>query len=100
MNREVYSIVMSAVLLIIILAITSYVIPAIRQRIGEDKAAEIKRLAGLAVRYAEQVYTPEQRAEKKKAVHDYIVARAKDAGLTEADIEVLIEATVNEIKKG
>ena len=100
MDHNFFSLICSIIVTVAVLVITGYAIPTLRQRIGEDRLQEIKQLVVLAVRYAEQIYTPEQWAEKKKAVQAYIYERAIAAGLSEQDIDVLIEACVNEIKKG
>lgn len=98
-NTSNFSLFLSILITVVIMAIAGYLIPTLKQRLGEDRVAEIRRLIMLAVRYAEQIYTPEQWAEKKKAVHDYIYERAQAAGLSDKDLDVLIEACVHEIKK-
>lgn len=88
----------SIIITVAVLAMTGYVIPTLRQRIGDEKLAEIKRLIELAVRYAEQVYGKERFIEKKQAVREYVYEKATKIGLTDKDIEVLIEATVQQVK--
>ncbi|MBQ7562778.1 MAG: hypothetical protein IJT16_02180 [Lachnospiraceae bacterium] len=100
MDNQFFSMICSIIITVTVLAMSGYVIPTLRQRIGDEKLAEIKRLIELAVRYAEQVYGKEQFQEKKRAVREYVYEKATEIGLTDKDIEVLIEATVNEVKKG
>ena len=100
MNSDLFGMICSIIVTVAVLFITGHVIPVLKQRLGEDKIAEIERLIELAVRYAEQIYTPEQRAEKKKAVREYVYEKASEIGMTDKDIDVLIEAIVNEVKKG
>ena len=59
-NMNNFSFFTSILVTVVILAMAGYLIPTLKQRLGEDKAAEIKRLITLAVRYAEQVFTPDQ----------------------------------------
>lgn len=98
MDNQFFSMICSIIITVAVLAMTGYVIPALRQKIGDEKLAEIKRLIELAVRYAEQVYGKEQFAEKKEAVRAYVYDKATEIGLTDKDIEVLIEATVQQVK--
>lgn len=100
MDTNFLGMILSIICTVVVMAMAGYVIPTLRQRIGDEKIAEIKRLVELAVRYAEQVYGKEQFQEKKAAVREYVYEKASDIGLTDKDIDVLIEATVNEIKKG
>lgn len=100
MDNQFFSMICSIIITVTVLAMSGYVIPTLRQRIGDEKIAEIKRLVEFAVRYAEQVYGTDQFNEKKQAVREYVYEKASDIGLTDKDIDVLIEATVNEIKKG
>lgn len=99
MQSELLSAVLSVIVTAVTLVLIGYIIPSIKQRLGDDKLAEIKRLITIAVKYAEQVFTPEQFAEKKKAVYGYIVDKAKDAGLTEEEVDMLIESVVYEVKR-
>ena len=98
-NMNNFSFFTSILVTVVILAMAGYIIPTLKQKLGEDRTAEIKRLITLAVRYAEQVFTPDQWAEKKRAVHDYICEKAVSVGLSEKDLDVLIEACVHEVKK-
>ena len=82
--------------------LTAFVIPWIRQKIDEGKLDKLIEFTEIAVRYAEQVYTPDQWREKKQAVYEYILQKANDIGLglDEKDINLLVEGIVNEVKKG
>lgn len=82
--------------------LTAFVIPWIREKIDESKLDKLLEFTDLAVRYAEQVYTPDQWQEKKETVYEYILEKAESIGLnlTEKDINLLVEGVVHEIKKG
>ena len=90
-----------AIISIISVLISAYVIPWIRTQIGSDKFDEIVTFTELAVRSAEQLFTPEQWAKKKEYVYNYIsdLAAEYKIKLTPADIDILIEGIVNEVKK-
>lgn len=102
MSNEVISLIIKSLVLILSALITTVVIPYVKGKIGEDKYNEIKFYVEYAVRCAEQLYTPEQWAEKKEYVMAYITRKAQELGIdmTEEDINVLIEGIVNEVKKG
>ena len=100
MNNEIIIILIKALVLLLSGLITAVVVPYVKGKIGEDKYKEIKFYVEYAVRCAEQLYTPEQWAEKKKYVMQYILSKAKDLGIemTEEDLNVLVEGIVNEVK--
>lgn len=54
------------------------------------------------MRYAEQMYTPDQWQAKKEYVYNYVLQKANDLGigLDERDIDLLVEGVVNLIKRG
>ena len=100
MNHEVVSVIIKAVIAILSVVITTVVIPYIKNKMGEDKYAELVNYVEWAVRCAEQLYTPEQWAEKKDYVMKYILEKAKEMNinLTENDINILVEGIVNLVK--
>lgn len=98
MDNQIIGMIISIIIMATVIVMTSYVVPALKQRIGAERLEELEEYVCLAVRCAEQLYTPEQWEEKKRFVHDYIVKRAADIGMTETDVNILIEAIVHEIK--
>lgn len=82
--------------------LTAFVIPWIREKIDESKLDKLLEFTDLAVRYAEQVYTPDQWQKKKETVYEYILQKANDIGLglDEKDIDLLVEGIVHDVKKG
>lgn len=102
MNAEMVKIIVEAVFGLVTILITSYLIPWIKGKIGEDKYTKLVDYTELAVRAAEQVYTPEQWESKKKYVLDCVTLKAEQIGIdmTQIDIENLIEGLVNAVKKG
>lgn len=100
MNHEIVSVIIKSIVAILSVVITTVVIPYIKQRLGDDKYAELTNYVEWAVRCAEQIYTPEQWAEKKEYVMKYILAKAEEMKieLTEDDINILVEGVVNLVK--
>lgn len=86
---------------IICTLISAFVIPWIKEQIGSDKFADLVYYTELAVRSAEQLFTPEEWAKKKEYVYTYISGLVSEYGLklTPADIDILIEGIVNSVKK-
>lgn len=102
MTVEQMTILVKALAIILGLFFTLVIKPAIDNYVGKDKMAEYLGYIKVAIRCAEQIFTPEQWAEKKNYVYHLAIDKASEMGitLTEADIDILIEGFVNEIKKG
>lgn len=102
MNPELITKLVEAIVTVVVVLISAYVIPWLKGKIGEDKYNQIKYYIEYAVRCAEQIYKEDQSKEKKEYVMSYITHKLNDIGITmtEEDISVLIESTVNYIKYG
>ena len=102
MDNEMITVLIKALVAVLSVVITVYIVPWIKGKIGEDKYAEILSIIKYAVRCAEQYYTPEQNEEKKEFVKSYIIDKATEIGLKMSveDLDMLIEGIVNEVKKG
>ncbi len=100
MDKELVSILMRLVIMAVVVLVTSYVVPWIRSIMSAEDLAKIKEFTEIAVRCAEQIYTPEQWEKKKQYVFNYILDKvnALGVGLDEKDIDILIEGVVNEVK--
>ena len=100
MNHEVVSVIIKSIVAILSVVVTTVIVPYIKQRLGDDKYAELTNYVEWAVRCAEQLYTPEEWETKKEYVMTYIIAKAKELNiaLTEEDINILIEGVVNLVK--
>lgn len=80
---------------------TAYIVPMIKANISQKQLDQLSYYVSVAVRCAEQIYTPEQWKEKKQYVFDYVldVVNSKlHIKLDEKDIDIIIEGVVNEIK--
>ena len=100
--NELTNVALRCLIMILATAITTVLIPYIRSRISEEKWVKLQEYTQYAVRYAEQMYTPEEWQEKKTYVYHYVLQKADEMGigLDEKDIDLLVEGVVNLIKKG
>lgn len=103
MEKEIFMQIVGAVFTLIMSLITAYLVPWIKTKMDANQLAQINKYIELAVRCAEQIFTPEQWREKKDYVYDYIINKVETEfkiHLTEADIDLMIEGVVNEVKRG
>lgn len=100
MNQEAWNTLIKAVLTILSILLTTYILPYIKQKIGESKYEKIQSFTELAVRTAEQIFTNEENAKKKEYVYNYILSKANElgVGMDEADVDLLVEGVVNLVK--
>lgn len=100
MNDEMLRTMIEAVLTIIGILLTAYVVPWLKEKIGASRFGLLECYIAYAVRCAEQIYT--DNAEKKKYVYNYILEKSGQLGLelTPDDIDLMVEGAVNLIKKG
>ena len=103
MNNDVFVPIVGAILTILATLISAYAIPLIKQKITAEDMATIRHYIELAVRCADQIYTPLQWQEKKQYVYEYICKVADEKlhiKLSPEDIDVLIEGFVRQIHYG
>lgn len=102
MDTKVFMTIAMAIISIAGALVSAYVIPWIKTKISAQDMETIVFWVRFAVRCADQLFTPEQWEEKKQYVLAYVIDMASKIGikLTEQDINVLIEAAVNEIHHG
>lgn len=101
-NKEIFEIMVKAIAMLLSVLISAVIIPYVKNRLGEGKLERLKEYAEIAVRCAEQIYTPEEWKLKKIYASEYVSSKVAELGIemTIADIDALIEATVNLIKYG
>lgn len=95
--------IMSAIITLLVALITTFVIPWIKAKIGNDNLITLDRVCKMAVRCAEQIFATDEYAKKKEYVLNYItdyINQSTNLTLSSSDIEVLIESAVNEVKYG
>ena len=103
MTNELFIKIVGAIITILVALITGFIIPWLKSKVDGEQTKKLAYYIGMAVRCAEQIYTPEQWMEKKLYVTNYITNLVNDTfklTLSPQDIDVLIEGAVNEIKKG
>lgn len=90
--------VIQVVVLVLFTMIGRYVIPWLREKLGNEKATEAIKWAGIAVNAAEQVITGEKMGADKKT---YVVEKlkkiltAKNIALSDEQFDLLVESAVN-----
>lgn len=82
--------------------ITGYLIPWLKSLFEEKELDKFIYYATVAVKFANQIYTPEQWREKKKAVTVYlqqVIADKIHIEITDDDLDKIIEGIVYEVKQ-
>ena len=100
MTPEMISKTTECILTVIILLVSAYVIPWLKTKINDEKLTELEKFCEQAVRSAEQLYTQQDRKQKKQYVLNLINEKAEKLGLglNEAEIDAIIEGIVNYVK--
>ena len=100
MNTELITKLVEAVVTVVIVLISAYVIPWLKGKIGDDKYALIVEFAEIVVRSAEKLYTPEEYAQKKRYAVEMVQKKAEEIGITITtdEINAIIEGAVQAIK--
>lgn len=101
MNETLFKIIL-ALIPILGAIITYFIIPYIRTLMSTEKLEQYKEWASLAVKCAEMLFTKQgMGADKKAYVVDFLNNMFNKNGtlISEQQIEILIEAAVNELNK-
>ena len=100
MNPELITKLVEAIVTVVIVIISAYVIPWLKNKVGEDKYATIIEFAEIVVRSAEKIYTPEQWQEKKQYAVNLVIEKAKNIGidLSVEEVNAIIEGAVQAVK--
>lgn len=72
--------------------ITTFIIPFLNKKLTAQQIENIRKAARIAVYAAEQLFTPEQWAEKKKYAQEYLRSQGYD--IDTVQIDAAIEAEV------
>lgn len=103
MTYEQMEILVKALGVIMSLVITFVIKPYIDSKVSATEQAKLENYIKTGVRCAEQIFTPEQWAEKKQYVIDYVaglLGNVVKLDLTPEEIDSLIEGFVYEVKRG
>lgn len=82
--------------------LTVYIIPLLKEKIGNEKLEKYKEWATMAVKCAEMLWTESGKGQDKKAfVLEYLnnLFNSKKTVITDEQLNVLIEAAVEELNK-
>lgn len=86
---------------LVITAVSSYVMQFLRMKLTDDQMELLKKFIKVAVMCANQIFTPEEWANKKEyvviKVHEFLDNKLK-IKLTDEQVDLLIEGIVNEVK--
>lgn len=105
MNYQEIELIVRLLAVVVSVIITFIVKPLIDSKFSAQEQQKLEDYIKLGIRCAEQIYTPEEWAEKKAFVLNYISNILADnelvkIELTPEQIDVLIEGMVQEIKHG
>ena len=101
MNGELFTQIILGILTIVGALVSAYVIPFIKTKITDADMQRLIEFAKIAVRCANQIFTPEQWEQKKEyvlgLVKEFIETNLKIT-LTDEQINAIIEGLVNIVK--
>ena len=100
MNPELIAKIVEAVVTILLAVISAYIIPWLKNKLGDDKYATLLEFAEIVVRSAEKLYTPEEWEKKKEYALELVMAKAEEVGLKLSydEINAIIEGAVQAVK--
>ena len=100
MNIDLTQIIL-AIITLIGGIITSFVIPFLKKKLTGQQMNNLQAAAKVAVYAAEQLFTPEKWAEKKKYVQDILRSQGYDIDTTKVDaaIEAEVLALHNQLNE-
>lgn len=87
--------VVEAIITIVVFAVGAFLLPWLRQKIGDGKTDELLRWVGIFVRAAEQIYRESGMGEQKKA---YVLTKLQEMGYT-LDLEAIDDMIEAEVLK-
>ena len=100
MSPELITKLVESIVTVVIILISAYVIPWLKNKIGDDKYATIVEFAEIVVRSAEKIYTPEEWEQKKQYAVMMVKEKASQLGLniSAEEINAIIEGAVQAVK--
>lgn len=99
MNEIIFEVIKVAVM-VVVLVVTRYLVPWLKEKIGADKLELTEKWVKYAVLKAEQVFWTESGTDKKAYVTEFLkeILIAKNIALSDEQLDVLIEAAVKQMK--
>lgn len=100
MTPELITELTKAIVSVILILISAYVIPWLKNKIGEDKYITLIDFAEIVVRSAEKIYTPEEWSKKKEYAVELVAKKSEELGLNleVEEINAIIEGAVQAVK--
>ena len=100
MSPDLISELTKAIVSVVLILISAYLVPWLKTYIGDAKYQQILDMAETAVQAAEKKYTVEEWAQKKAYVVNMVSRKAKDIGIEieEKEIDAIVEGMVYAIK--
>jgi len=100
MNPSMVTELTRAIISVILVLVSAYVIPWLKNKIGEDKYLAIVEFAEIVVRSAEKIYTQEEWAQKKAYAVNMVSRKAEELGfeINEKEINAIVEGAVQAVK--
>ena len=100
MSPELITELTKAIISVVLILITAFVIPWLKNKVGEDKYATVVEFAEIVVRSAEKIYTQEEWLKKKDYAVELVAKKAHELGLDldVAEINAIIEGAVQSVK--
>ena len=100
MTPEMITKITEALITVLLMAVSAYVIPWLKNKVGEDKYATIVEFAEIVVRSAEKLYTVEEWEHKKQYAVLMVSQKSAELGLKldECEINAIIEGAVQAVK--
>lgn len=88
------------IVMMVVLFVTRYLIPWLKEKIGADKLATAEKWARYAVLKAQQVLWEKDGQDRKAYVTEFLkeILMAKNIALSDEQLDVLIEAAVKQMK--
>lgn len=99
MDNELIKYIVEGIIALVLIIVSGYLIPLIKNKIGDDQFSKISEWVKFAVLRAEQVLTAETGEQKKEYVISFIdeVLKENKINITAEQLDVLIESAVKEM---
>lgn len=99
MNEIIFEVI-KVLVMVVVLVITKYLVPWLKEKIGADKLAMAEKWVKYAVLKAQQVLWAESGEDRKAYVTEFLkeILIAKNIALSDEQLDVLIEAAVKQMK--
>ena len=99
MSNELIKYLIEAALVVVFIIMSRYLIPMIKNKLGEDKFNEVATWVKFAVLKAEQVLTASTGEQKKEYVISFMdeLLEENKIDITAEQLDVLIESAVKEM---